>query len=662
MRLNTRKSGQRSLQASSVASCRLFSLLVFSYVSYFKWWSNLDERDINLSLSVCGGASNQILSIAFVLVYAITNQVDTLVAPSLNMNGRQLGGIDIQHNLNEMQEFIEFFDWDTVERFLNRNGIAFTQQSKAAHGTKHLLCRRDNSLETCTQRLSRCKRGRSCHVHMQCPFLHRIWDVSFVKQHKELFNQALSSLVPSDNVRQLSLKLFQEFNRQKRAECTTFVHVRVENDWQLHCESWAPAKDEPLKCLVSIPAILDQLHEKRILSCALFLAYDADDIDEKTRHDILTLKENTTLEVFDGNEFFSKRVYARELRAAVNVAAAVDHFDFFIGNSVSTMSALIIRQRRMMGLWAAQYNRGTIPLSEFVPGYSIPWVFTLRGTDVQYDEMMKVAVRSAIHKTSLLPYSMVHPDERHFERVEWLRTMGVQVCIHRPIWEARLLEILHSSSDDAKKTSHLYSDPKKVLGTYFRLDLAILPELLQFEHVLYTDTDVLFTGDITTMQGDGLSLPSTITLAIENPDIKVLNAGVYFASLRFLRDTYEGLIETLMTSDSVSYGKYGPGDQGLLNKYYETALRKSGHLSDMHFNAKSYDVTNQARIVHFHGPKPLDYDEAITRGSCAQFPALCARGLKGNFFCTVFNTWIAYCELERCSAYKALKDWCHSRV
>ena len=62
------------------------------------------------------------------------------------------------------------------------------------------------------------------------------------------------------------------------------------------------------------------------------------------------------------------------------------------------MSALIIRQRRMKGLWAAQYNRGSIPLNEFVPGFSLPWVFTLRGSDVQYDEMMKVAVLSASQK------------------------------------------------------------------------------------------------------------------------------------------------------------------------------------------------------------------------------------------------------------------------
>ena len=125
---------------------------------------------------------------------------------------------------------------------------------------------------------------------------------------------------------------------------------------------------------------------------------------------------------------------------------------------------------------------------------------------------------------------MIHPSEEHYERVEWLRSMGVHVCIHKPVWEARLVEILHNSTEGAKRSSHLYSDPKQVLGTYFRLDLPVLAEILQFEHVLYTDTDVLFRRDITTMQGDDLSLPSTIQLAIENPDIKVLNAGVYVAS------------------------------------------------------------------------------------------------------------------------------------
>ncbi len=636
---------------------RLLVLVLTSFVVLLRFKQRRNLGGIHLSFSTCGGASNQILSTAFVITYAITNQVDTLIAPAINMNGRQLGGVDLYPNLSDTEGFTRLFHWETAQRFLKRNGVTFTKHNNAPLNAKYLLCKRENSLGKCTQKLSRCHR---CHVHMECPFIHRIWDVAFLKGNKELFNQALSSLVPSDNVRQLSLLLVKEFHYHKPANCTAFIHFRVENDWQKHCESWPPAQNDPLKCFVNVSTIMYELHGKNISNCALLLSYDADDIDEQTRRSIMVLKDDSKLRIFDGTDFLSKYVSAREFRAAINVAAAINNFDFFVGNSVSTMSALIIRQRRMKGLWAAQYNRGSIPLSEFVPGFSLPWVFTLRGSDVQYDEMMKVAVLSASQETSLQPYAMIHPSEEHYERVEWLRSMGVHVCIHKPVWEAGLVEILHNSTEGAKRSSHLYSDPKQVLGTYFRLDLPVLAELLQFEHVLYTDTDVLFRRDITTMQGDDLSLPSTIQLAIENPDIKVLNAGVYVASLPFLRATHQGLIDTLMASDSVSYGRYGPGDQGLLNKYYGETLRSSGLLSDVHYNAKSYDATSQAKIIHFHGPKPLDYEEAAARGTCERFPFLCARGLKNGYFCSIFNSWIDYCQRGNCTSYKALTTRCRS--
>ena len=101
---------------------------------------------------------------------------------------------------------------------------------------------------------------------MECPFIHRIWDVAFLKGNKELFNQALSNLVPSDNVRQLSLLLVKEFHYHKPANCTA-IHFRVENDWQKHCESWPPAQNDPLKCFVNVSTMMYELHGKNISNC-----------------------------------------------------------------------------------------------------------------------------------------------------------------------------------------------------------------------------------------------------------------------------------------------------------------------------------------------------------------------------------------------------------
>ena len=658
--LSCRRSKRRSnWNLLGSAGCFLFfySQLFLQSTSnrYTKHYSSIE-----LSFSTCGGFSNQVLSVAYVLTFAATTKVDVLVAPALNSNGRQLGGVDLHPNAHLEGGFEQLFDWQTTSTFLKQQGIMFTRKAKTPLGTKYVLCEHDHTLEECELQIAKRCNAIACHVHVQCPFLHRIWNVTFLKKNKVLFNEALSALAPSEGVRQLASELVDTFRRQEPAHCTTFVHLRVERDWHMHCKSWPPAKVDPLKCAVNTSAVVHQLHAKNISDCAIFLSYDAADVDAKTLHELEILKSNVVLRVFDGNDILSKNVPAREVRAAINVALAVNYFDFFIGNSVSTMSALIIRERRAKRLWAAQYNRGAIPLSEFIPGFSIPWVFTVRGTDAQYDEMMKVAVRSAIQKTSLIPYCMVHPDELHFERVRWLRSMNVTVCVHRPTWEKRLLEILQLSTESARKSSHLYADPKQVLGTYFRIDLAALPELVQFEHVLYTDTDVLFTDDITTLQGESLSLPSTIQLAIEQPGLKVLNAGVFVASVSFLRKTHEGLIRTLLESDSVSYGIYGPGDQGLLNKFYSKELIDSGLLADDAFNAKLYDATHRAKIIHFHGPKPSDYEEAAAHGNCKRFPALCDRGITNKLFCSFVTSWIQYCDDECDTRYPNLKALCRS--
>lgn len=620
--------------------------------------------DVHLTFGTCGGFSNQLLSIAFVLTYAVVREVDVVVSPSMIMNGRQISGVDEYPDTRTSSGFGQVFDWSTAYTFLRRSRILLVppEEWTGQSGNTVLVCGSDETLDQCTQKVERCKSKAmtGCHVHMQCPFIHRIWDVTFLKQHNQLFEEVLNSLTPSKAVKRMASSAIDKITRRTdSADCVTFVHLRVEMDWREHCKSWLPAiaKDASINCMVNVPEVIDHLHQLNVSHCTIVIAYDSDDVDVISRQEIQNMKLFRGITVIDLNDILPTAEFPREIRAGAAALIAIEEADFFVGNSVSTLSATIIRQRRQKRLWAAQYNRGAIPLSEFIPGFSIAWVFALRGKDKRYDEMMKVAVKSALQQTSLIPYVMVHPDESRYDRVQWLRSQGVQVCIHQPTWELKLLEILKRSTESARKSSHLYSFPDMVLGTFFRLDIAVLPELLQFEHVLYTDTDVLFNKDITDMQGEGLKLPSTIQLSIETPNLAVLNAGVYFASLRFLRETHAGLIQALLSSKSIDYGVYGPGDQGLLNMYYEAGLKKAGLLSEELFNAKAYSTTIQARIVHFHGPKPSDYEEAVRKGSCTRFPVLCDQGVKSELFCRLFNTWIQHC-VDECLHYPYLRERC----
>lgn len=68
----------------------------------------------------------------------------------------------------------------------------------------------------------------------------------------------------------------------------------------------------------------------------------------------------------------------REIRALKEYYLAIGS-QKFIGNSVSTFSALALLERQFVGKWSSYYNMGNIPLERFLPFYEFPWVFTYRG-------------------------------------------------------------------------------------------------------------------------------------------------------------------------------------------------------------------------------------------------------------------------------------------
>jgi len=290
---------------------------------------------------------------------------------------------------------------------------------------------------------------------------------------------------------------------------------------------------------------------------------------------------------------------------------------------------MIQRQRIAKNALSFQYNVGPTPLAIFFPGFRLPWVFTARGSDKSYDAMLKVAVDSALSKTTLLPYAILHPDEKDNPRVTWLEEKGVRVIFHATGWDNKVRDILSRSSLAEKKRSHLYADVEATLATYFRLDIGLIGELKQYQHILYTDTDVYFRQDISLL-GNRIHLPETIQMGYEMYDNYPLNAGIFLASMPFLSSTHEDLIQSVLSDKSVNDENFGPGDQGVLNRVYEKQLQLEGPLSKA-LNAKPYhNFLPNASIIHFHGPKITDYAAYAVQNTC-RFDDLCKQGLSAGF-------------------------------
>lgn len=616
------------------------------------------------SFDTCGGLSNQLLSISYAVTFATVIKAKKMVLPAMLLDGRQIRGVDRFRNSSAADAFSRIFDTWQFSQLLKSHGIDLINEHFSDYISDTITCRRGEPLNSCFNKATKCKSQFQCLLHMECPFLHQIWDVRFVKEHIKYFDSIFYGLKLDPVLEQEYGTAVQNFRQRNRVPCMTVIHARIEDDWYTHCRDWNPEypKNYTYDCMIGIDSIFRELEQHKIGLCPIYLAYDVEDVSTDTKAQISALKRKYKLPVYDWYDLNFRGTTTREIRAVTQLIMA-KNAEYFFGNTVSTLSAITMRFRRNEGKWAAQYNTGFNPLSEFVPGYSIPWVFTLsRSLDVNYDVLMKAAVLSARAKTSLSPICVAHMDEdRQGSRIKWLMEHGVKVLYHRPAWDKDLLDALRVLTEDEKKTSHLYSNEDMVLSTYFRLDIPVIPEISQFEHVLYTDTDVYFRKDITNLRGTGSRLPDSIQMGYEAVDLFPYNAGIFLASVRFLRATHQSLIEKMIAHRSISYGSYGPVDQGLLNMVYEQELKSSGPL-EKSMNAKPYHAfVSNAAIVHFHGPKPTDYLAMVRSNTCA-FGEMCTKGLQRGGACQYFLEWIEYVAISERGQFAPLVAKCNALV
>lgn len=149
-----------------------------------------------------------------------------------------------------------------------------------------------------------------------------------------------------------------------------------------------------------------------------------------------------------------------------------------------------------------------------------------------------------------------------------------------------------------------------------------------FRYILYTDIDVIFTGDIT-LDTFGVPLPKYFTMGAETHGDRVStaagivlgqgrsykcgNAGVMLLNTRNMRRAHSEFTawtfsETNVGIAGLHFGMFGPGDQGALNMFFHEYLDVRAWPL---FNWKPYWGNEAAHgpisLVHFHGPKPDEY-------------------------------------------------------
>lgn len=229
----------------------------------------------------------------------------------------------------------------------------------------------------------------------------------------------------------------------------------------------------------------------------------------------------------------------------------------FLGNSVSTFSALAILERRRGSRWAGYYNGGNIPLASFIPLYSTPWVFTFNSWSPGYEILLKAAVNSAAAAGRVKGHSMFAGDDSA-PIAGWLRAKGVTVMPHDPAWAPRLLALANASH---LGESHLFKSNETLLATWQRIDLPLMTDLDQYTYVLFTDTDIVFRRPFSLSELP-LPLPKSVGMGPEQVSAFPYNAGVMIANLPALRASYGAFLEFVLSNkQGLVFEGFGPGDQ-----------------------------------------------------------------------------------------------------
>ncbi len=227
---------------------------------------------------------------------------------------------------------------------------------------------------------------------------------------------------------------------------------------------------------------------------------------------------------------------------------------------------------------------------------TLRWFLALRENPRSLDhhaQMVRAAVHSARKHTKLRPHFIYDGGENHL--TEWLKSQGVPVIHCR----TRLDDALQQFEDEMAR--------EIARGAFLRLEI---PRIMreqgwQDPFVLYTDCDVLFLKEVVP---ELLAMrPSKFAVApqTKKTDFLKMNTGVMLMNVQGMGEDEDAFVE--YCRKNMEKLRDSAWDQGAYREFYAGKWEKLGP----EFNWKPYwGDSSDARIVHFHGPKPFQADLA----------------------------------------------------
>ena len=226
------------------------------------------------------------------------------------------------------------------------------------------------------------------------------------------------------------------------------------------------------------------------------------------------------------------------------------------------------------------------------------WYFALTEDSTafrQYAEMVMVAVHTAQKHTGLEPHCIYDGNRNDF--TAWLRKRDVRIIPHRSFVRDALEELGRQ-----KQNPHLAA---ALSGAFSRIEL---PDIVVHtgsgnDRVLYTDCDVMFLGDVVPELAANPCRQFAVAPESVRDDYVNMNTGVMLMNVDRLRESLPELREYV--ANNLAALEAESWDEAAYRWFYRD---ENGPLWDRlrpELNWKPYWGENaDAKIIHFHGPKP----------------------------------------------------------
>ncbi len=257
------------------------------------------------------------------------------------------------------------------------------------------------------------------------------------------------------------------------------------------------------------------------------------------------------------------------------------------------------------------------------------WYFALTEDSTafrQYAEMIMVAVHTAQQHTTLQPHCIYDGGDNDF--TAWLTKRGVRIIQHRSFVRDALEEL-----GRRKGNPHLAA---ALSGAFSRVEL---PEIVTSGRILYTDCDVFFLGEVVPELEANACRYFAVAPESARDDYVNMNTGVMLMNTERLRESLSAFREYI--SKNLAALEAESWDEAAYRWFYRDEKGPMWDRLRPELNWKPYWGENaQAKIIHFHGPKPFqrDYIDSL-------WPEL--KSLTGGAYLAEMERWSALLEEAR---------------